>query len=207
MRTEYKAVLFDFDGVLTLDETGSQSICNYVCAAAGIDKDTFRNEYKKYNVELLTGRIKHENVWEKICGAAGSQIEIKILYDSFINTPINSEMLGLAQALKKKRYKIGMVTDNKADRIRSIIDYHRWHGLFDGVAISAEVGSEKNQEHIFLKIFQTLAVEPEACIFIDNNENNLVVPRNLGVTTIFFDYWKNDVAGLKKELMALGIEL
>lgn len=32
-----KAVLFDFDGVLTTDATGSQSICNYICKETGVD--------------------------------------------------------------------------------------------------------------------------------------------------------------------------
>lgn len=35
-----KAVCFDFDGVLTLDETGSQSICNYMAETEKIDKLT-----------------------------------------------------------------------------------------------------------------------------------------------------------------------
>lgn len=42
-----KAVLFDFDGVLTTDATGSQSICNYICKETGVDSELFKREYKK----------------------------------------------------------------------------------------------------------------------------------------------------------------
>ncbi|NOW90048.1 beta-phosphoglucomutase-like phosphatase (HAD superfamily) [Clostridium beijerinckii] len=32
-----KAILFDFDGVLTTDATGSLWICNYICKKTGLD--------------------------------------------------------------------------------------------------------------------------------------------------------------------------
>ncbi|NOW05387.1 hypothetical protein [Clostridium beijerinckii] len=32
-----KAILFDFDGVLTADATGSLSICKYICKKTGLN--------------------------------------------------------------------------------------------------------------------------------------------------------------------------
>jgi len=202
-----KAVLFDFDGVLTLDESGSLSTCKYMSSATGINTDIFWNEYRKYNPSLQKGELKHEEIWDKICKAIGCSIDIKVLYDSFINTPINFEMLRLVQELKGKNFKIGMVTDNKADRMDLIINHHNWHDVFDGIAISAKIGSNKKEEKIFLSIFDTLSVNPKECIFIDNSAENLVVPQNLGVTTIFFEDKKNDVHHLRKVLYGLGLDI
>lgn len=202
-----RAVLFDFDGVLTLDETGSASICNYIAKKVNIDKSTFWNEYRKYNADLLTGKLKHQDVWDKICAAISHQIDIGVLHDSFINTPINTEMLDLAQKLKANDYKLGMVTDNKADRIKSLADFYRWETVFDGIAVSANIGSGKEHGEIFNWIFETLAVLPSECIFIDNKKENLVVPQNMGVITIFFDHGENDVTRLKKELTAAGVSV
>jgi putative hydrolase of the HAD superfamily len=95
-----------------------------------------------------------------------------------------------------------MVTGNRADKIRSIIDHHQWDNLFDGIAVSAEIGSGK-KEDIFLSIFRLLAVNPEDCVFIDNNKENLIIPQGLGVTAIFFDHGKNDVTGLREALLPL----
>jgi len=195
-----KAILFDFDGVLTLDETGSQSICNYISQITGIDKNLFQNEYKKYNDDLLIGKLQHEDIWQSICNSVGMQIKIDILYDSFINTPINSEMLAIVQKAKDIGLKTAMVTDNKADRIKSIVAYHHWSSLFDIIAVSAEIGSGKDHEEIFYSVFETLAVNPDECVFIDNKKENLIIPSNLGVKTIFFDHSKNDINKLKKEL-------
>ena len=40
-----KSILFDFDGVLTTDATGSLSICNYICNKTGLDIEIFEKEY------------------------------------------------------------------------------------------------------------------------------------------------------------------
>jgi len=202
-----RAILFDFDGVLTLDETGSQSICNYICQKTGIDYKLFKNEYRKYNADLLTGRLKHEDVWDKICAGISYQIDMRILHDSFINTPINKKVLDLVLQLKEKNYKIGMVTDNKADRIKSLIDFHLWDTVFDGIAVSANIGSGKEHRKIFNWIFETLTVLPSECIFIDNKKENLIIPQNMGVTTIFFDHSENNITRLINELIAAGISI
>ena len=45
-----KAVLFDFDGVLTTDATGSESICKYISIEAGIEYTLLLNTYRQiYN--------------------------------------------------------------------------------------------------------------------------------------------------------------
>jgi len=201
-----KAVLFDFDGVLTLDETGTESICKYISSVTGIDRSIFEKEYRKHNEELLLGELEHEEMWTELCEEIAQDIDIKILYDSFINTPINFEMFELVYALKHNKIKIGMVTDNKADRIKTIVDHHQWIDIFDGIAISAEVGSGKSEINIFNEIFQMLDVNPNECIFIDNSEANLIVPKRLKVTTLFFDHKKNDIVTLRKELLEAGVE-
>ena len=202
-----KAVMFDFDGVLTLEDSGTQSICTYISAATGVEENVFEREYRKYNIDLLTGKLTHEEIWAEICSAVCQDIDISVLYDSFINTPINSEMLELVRKLKSKNYKVGMVTDNKTDRIKNIIAYHKWDNIFDGVVVSAEVGSGKIHEAIFREIFQVLDLSPYECVFIDNNKKNLVIPERLGVTALFFDHNKNDVIGLTSELFELGVEV
>jgi len=92
--------------------------------------------------------------------------------------------------LKVKNYKIGMVTDNKADRI-----------------VSANIGSGKEHRKIFNWIFETLTVLPSECIFIDNKKENLIMPQNMGITTIFFDHNENNITRLINELIAAGISI
>ena len=75
-----KAVLFDYDGVLTTDKTGSYSICKYISSTANIDYELFSNEYRKYNEDLLIGKVKHEDIWKDLCKALGKEINIRYLF-------------------------------------------------------------------------------------------------------------------------------
>ena len=200
-----KAALFDFDGVLTLHATGSESICNYVCETTGIDMDLFMKCYRKYNDDLLYGKTKHEDVWDQICKEIGAEIPISVLSDSFIATPIDSEMLDILKKIKSKNYKVGMVTDNKADRIKDIVLHYKWQELFDVIAVSAEFGSGKDKKDIFVYTIEKLGLQASECVFIDNTEKNLIAPKAMGMSTIYFDHQERSMSKLTKELKAIGV--
>lgn len=201
----FKVVLFDFDGVLTLDATGSTTICNYISKVTGIDKDLFTKEYRVYNGELLYGKVSHEEVWGSICERIKKEIDIKILKDSFTNTPLDFDMIELTKNLKRSGYITGIITDNKKDRIDDIVRHFNLYDIFDYIVVSAEIGSGKDKSDIFLNVIDNLQVNPEECIFIDNNERNLIVPNEMGMKPIFYDHEKRELDKLKRELKSMGV--
>lgn len=202
-----KAILFDFDGVLTTDATGTQSICNYICKKTGLDAETFKKEYYQYNKDLLYGKTNHENIWDTLCKGLNTNIDIKILKESFVNTPIDSEMIEIADKLKQQNYKIAMVTDNKKDRIDNIVNFYDQDKLFDVITISAEVGSGKDNNKIFEKTIKNLNVNAEECVFIDNQKKNLIIPESMGMEVIYFDHDKRSYDNLIEEFRKLSIEI
>ena len=109
---------------------------------------------------------------------------MNLLHESFINTPIDDKMLNIIKALKETNYKIGMVTDNKKDRMDAIIAFHNWSSVFDAISVSAEIGSGKDQDLIFKDILKQLNLRADECVFIDNQEKNLIVPEKLGMRVI-----------------------
>lgn len=111
-------------------------------------------------------------------------------------------MIFLVRKLKTK-YKIGMITDNKVDRITEILSYHKLNDLFDIVTISAECKCGKNDRKIFDTTLESLGVKSGDCIFIDNSQKNLIVPNELGMHTILFDDEKRNVAEFKNLLNAI----
>jgi len=191
-----KAVLFDFDGVITVDKTGSETICNYISSKMNIDFELFNKEYRKFNEELLLGKINHADIWSKLCEAIGNQIPYQILIGSFQNTKINNKIIELIIKYKDAGYKIGLVTDNKKDRIDEIIRWNKWDKLFDCVSISAEIGSGKGNQKIFNKTIEKLKIKNQECIFIDNTKKNLIAPNQMGIKTIFYDDEKKNVEEL-----------
>jgi putative hydrolase of the HAD superfamily len=202
-----KAILFDFDGVLTTDATGSASICNYVASQTKIDLDVFEEEYYKYNDDLLYGRTTHDAIWSGLCGNLNTEININVLYDSFIKTPIDGQMVSIAESLKEHYYKIGMITDNKKDRIENIVNYYGWETLFDVITVSADVGSGKDNEKIFSQTLKALNLNADECVFIDNQEKNLIIPKTMKMHVIYFDHVKRDFEELTHALKKAGVKI
>ncbi|MCL2411190.1 MAG: HAD hydrolase-like protein [Treponema sp.] len=202
-----KAVLFDYDGVMTLDKSGSDSVCNFISAKMGIDKTFFKNEYRKFNNDLSDGKITHIDIWEKLCENTGKQIPLSVLYDSFINTPIDVKMHDFVLKIKNQNIITGLITDNKADRIDYIDKKHDLGKYYDIIAVSGKLGYGKYCDKIFLYVLEKLNVKPEECIFIDNQENNLIIPDKLGFNTLYYDDETRDLCKLKNEIENLGISL
>ncbi len=194
-----KAVLFDFDGVLTIDKTGSTSITNYISAFCNIQLDKVKSCYYKYNQQLLLGKTTHQEIWQDFCNSLGQDIDYSILLDSFRDTRLDDRMIALVQKLKN-RYLIGMITDNKCDRIRTILECKGLIPYFDVIAISACVHSGKDCPDIFEYALRTLNVRAGECVFIDNTEKNLIVPKQMGMSTILYDDNNRDYALFINEL-------
>lgn len=195
-----KTIFFDFDGVITIDAKGSLSFANYIVSQTGIDKTLFLEKYREFGPALLTGQVNHLDIWADLNRALNTSLPTALIEAAFIATPINQEIISLIEELKASGYKIGLITDNKADRMKTLFDYHQWHDLFDVLGISAHVGSRKNQPEIYHYVLEVAETRPEEAIFIDNTLKNLVIPREIGFQTIFFDNKDQDVPLLRAEL-------
>ena len=181
-----KCILFDFDGVLTIDKTGSTSITNYIAQETGISLDVIKAYYYKHNKKLLMGEITHEDMWDVFCADVGKQIPYQVLIDSFKNTALDGKMFEYIKELKGQ-YSIGMITDNKVDRIETILRHNHYEEYFDVIAISAMLHSGKDYGTIFQYVLDNMNVTASECIFIDNTAKNLIIPKSMGMQTILFD--------------------
>jgi putative hydrolase of the HAD superfamily len=194
-----KAILFDFDGVLTIDKTGSEQIIRHIASNAGISLDTFEAAYYKYNDGLLLGEVTHGDIWAQLCRDVHTDLDFSLLTDAFINTRIDHKMLRYVGELKRK-YKTGLITDNKKDRIDAVSKLHRFDELFDVMTVSADVHARKDGKQIFEQTILRLDVRPDACVFIDNSPENLIVPREMGMTALMFDDENRNIVEFREEL-------
>lgn len=199
VKSMIKAILFDFDGVLTIDKTGSTSIINYIAKECDLPIDTVKACYYKHNKLLLNGETTHKQIWPEFCNDIGKPIDFQVLIDSFTHTVLDMNMIHLVKELKSN-YLIGMVKYNNPDRIKTILDYNHMQNDFDVVAVSAEQHSGKSDYKIFQYVLDTLKVTAQECVFIDNTEKNLVVPNEMGMGTIMFDDETRDFAQFKARL-------
>ena len=117
---------------------------------------------------------------------------------------MNAGMFSLARRLKKN-IAVGIITDNKRDRIDHLKQYQGLESLFCPIVVSAEVGVDKASAEIFLHALNRAGVGAEEAVFVDNNKDNLVAPSGLGINTVFHDDERNDIEALFKTLKAFGV--
>jgi len=199
-----KAVFFDYDGVLTTDKTGSLTTTRYLSKATGIELSAVKAAFSRHNTDLTLGRTTHARVWHDICDALGQKVDIRLLFEAFESTPMNTGMFSLARELKKK-HLVGIITDNKKDRIEHLKRHQMLESLFSPIVVSAEIGADKKSDEVFLHALRVAGVSAKETVFIDNSEDNLVAPGALGFKTFFHDDEKNDIAALSAALRELGL--
>jgi len=115
-------------------------------------------------------------------------------------------MIEFANALKRK-YKIGIITDNKAERVDVICKMHEWQDVFAPIIVSQTVGSTKRDSRIFEIAAQEAGIEPNQCIFIDNSMKNVETSSRFGMHGVYFDDEVRDYEELKKKIEAISISV
>lgn len=106
----------DYDGVLTTDRTGSITTNRYLSKVSGVDYESIQKAFSNYNDDLILGKTTHRAIWEAICESIGHDLDFSPLEQAFPSTPANDAMFEPARKLSN-RYAVGIITDNKRDRI------------------------------------------------------------------------------------------
>lgn len=99
MERKCKAVLFDLDGVLTTDKTGLQSTLRALRRHTGLPEEPLRTAYYRRNRAMLDGLLTHRAIWPEMCAEVGQEIPFDLLYTTFIETPMDADMLARARDL------------------------------------------------------------------------------------------------------------
>ncbi len=141
-------------------------------------------------------------MWDEFCSDVGQEIDYQVLIDSFNATALDEQMMEFVKELGQM-YRIGLVTDNKSDRIKVILNSNDLENCFDVVAVSAALHCGKDDPAIFLDVLEHLSVSASECVFIDNTEKNLIVPGKMGMKTILFDDENRDIERLRKTITGI----
>ena len=205
MVTLIKTIFFDFDGVLTTDSNGSTTVCsNLQKAIPELSFDDLYRCYRKNHSQLLLGKATYADIWNDFCACLGKQVDISLLPEILKNAPKNEQMFTLCEALKQ-HYKIGIITDNPKERLHALIKRMKLDELFPILILSADVGAKKNKSPIFEEALRAANANAQECVFIDNQQRNLVIPSEMGFHTFCHDDVKNDLVPLLQQLKEWGI--
>lgn len=195
------AIVLDWGGVL--DRAGHASIMSkHIQQKYGIPYMSIINVLvpllKKLNRNLIS--------FEELRHGVNEQLNIKIsekemwglLEKSF---DINHDLIPLIKKLKKN-YSVFMLSNNNKPLVKAIQTAHpEVFNLFDKHYFSFELNLRKPDVQIFEHFFKDSGRKPSECVFIDDNEENITVSKQLGMKGILY----KDNEQLKRELLDIGV--
>lgn len=199
MTNKIRAVIFDMGGVLLLNRI--EEVLQRVAEVLKIDAEAFREFQLEYHERIIRGRLSvREFVGmadERFGLEMGPDRILQLWKKSYLEVMlINKALLETAERIRERGYKTGMIS-NLSDLHAQI---NRERGLlepFDVCILSCEVGLIKPQKEIFQLAVQKLGLRPEECVFIDDREKYLSVPRDMGFRVIHYKGNKELIEELK----------
>jgi len=214
-KPQIKAIIFDIGGVLELNTTPlvkrgkgvfrHKGVHEYVSQKLGISLDQYFDSIDTYYTKSMEGQISEEKTLQNIAqNLKISQRKTKRLFKRAYakNFQTNKELYKEAFKLKKKGYKIAILSDqwylSKHTHLKP-----KYTKKFDTVVVSCDVGIRKPNPKIYRLTLKKLKVRPKEAIFVDNQLWNIKPAKKLGIKTILF---KNNNQCLK-ELKKLGVEI
>jgi epoxide hydrolase-like predicted phosphatase len=180
----FRAVLFDFGGVLTTSVWDSFAA---FCRSEGLDPDAIKNLFRtdpealKDLRGLETGELS-ESDFEATFGRRLGLHNPDGLIDSMFTgmKPVPS-MVDAVREIRASELSTGLVSNSWST---AHYDRKLLAELFDTVVISAEVGLHKPQPEIYRLAAERLEVEPAECLFVDDLKENCQGAEAVGMTAI-----------------------
>ncbi len=200
--TQFKAVLFDWEGVI-----GPQDSRPF-----GWLMDRLPREYSVtieaateallHNVgDFLVAKVDNETFWQRVgqeLNVEFSQEWMDTIWGDWHGKVVIPEMRELVEYTKARGLKAVVLSNTfptSAEQIRK----GRGYDMFDAEILSCNLNSMKPDEPIYHAAIEAAGCAPEECIFIDDVEKNLAPARALGITTIL----ATDTEQIIRDLKAL----
>ena len=186
---KYKAIIWDFGGVIT---SSPFDAFNEFEEVNGLPKDIIRtinsensdmNAWAQFESNSIT-IDQFNDLFLKEAKAKGFDIKgrdiIKLLKGS-----IRENMVSFLRELKSD-FKLGCITNNVKPSSEENTDNETKEAMsiFDHVIESSIVGIRKPNPEIYMMSCDALNVSPDQCIYLDDLGINLKPARELGMTTI-----------------------
>ena len=198
-----KVVLFDIGGVIIkipenryykyLSEVGSDSSRIAECII------------NKNGPQLESGAMsinRFNNIMSKELGIPKNKVGWLAFFKRF--GKLNNGITGVIKSLHKN-YKIGFLSNVDKSRYTYALK-HQMRPilyLFDYKFASFELGTVKPSHLIYIKVCRLINAKPSEVLFIDNNLDNVISAKEVGMESLHF----TTIRKLKLDLKHLGIDI
>ncbi|MBU0980070.1 MAG: HAD family phosphatase [Nanoarchaeota archaeon] len=148
------------------------------------------------------GKIDEDEFWERFLKTAGAK-DIDVAKAKEIWRKHQKPVEGMLELLGKLKgeYKLAAMPNIGKGFLDYKIERFRLLDIFDVIVSSCYSGVAKANRGIYERALKELGCKAGECVFIDDQEKNLVTAREMGMKTILF----KDREQLDKELMKMGV--
>ncbi|MDA9464332.1 HAD-IA family hydrolase [Bradyrhizobium sp. CCBAU 53415] len=207
-----EAVVFDFGGVLT--SSPFEAFTRFE-TERGLPVDIIRRTNAANHLENAWARFERAEVdidtFDELFAAESLALGAEVRGRDVLPLLQGDLRPEMVEALKriKVQFKTGCITNNlPANAIGSMTGRSLYVAevmvLFDHVIESAKIGLRKPDPRIYRMMVETLKVDPDNCVYLDDLGVNLKPAREMGMTTIKVTSGAQAIAELEK---ATGLKL
>jgi epoxide hydrolase-like predicted phosphatase len=199
----YRGLLIDWGGVMTTDLFAS---FRAFCEREGLSPDAVRDNFRSHQesrellIGLETGALSEEDFEPRFAEILGVPAE-GLIDRMFAGAQTDPEMVGAVRSVREQGVRTGLISNSWGTRR---YDRALLAELFDGVAISGDVGVRKPDPDIYELGAQRIGVLPRECVFVDDLAFNLPPAADLGMATVHHTDSEKTIAELE---LLLGVEL
>ncbi len=187
MEKEVKAVIFDVAGVLALTQN-SKGVHEFIADKLKISIDTYFDSIDTYYAKSIEGKISEKQTVKNIAkNLRISERKLRRLYKRAYkkNFKINKQLYKQAFKLKKRGYKIAILSDQWHLSKQPLIP-DKYERKFNQSIISYKVKLRKPNPKIYKLTLKKLNLSPRQALFIDNRDWNTKPAKKIGIQTILF---------------------
>ncbi|MDZ7706469.1 MAG: HAD family phosphatase [Trueperaceae bacterium] len=177
-----RAVAFDWGGVFT-EGTFDQSAIVALARRAGVEPTSIERPYLDLMADFETGAFDMTGFHARFVETTGTELDEPTFTETFLGAVRERTAMFAILGAIPADYTVGMLSNNVpvlCDRVRHDPRMQR----IERFVFSNEIGVRKPDAAAFAALTEALEVPPEATVFIDDAERNVVAARALGYAAI-----------------------
>ncbi len=176
-----QAVIFDCFGVLTAARWHA-----FIDALPdGVDIETARAIHRAYDAGIISKEASAAQI-EEITGRKFTEID-DIASEEIVK---NTVLIEYIRQLKRRGYKIGLLSNIASNWIRDSFLTTQEQALFDAMVMSFEVGIIKPAPRIFEIACERLSIEPKEAIMVDDIDRYCTAAEAIGMKAVVYGDFK-----------------
>jgi putative hydrolase of the HAD superfamily len=182
-----KAVIFDYNGVVKVINKYFFDDVEAIFSLSVEEKEYAKKLTRDIFEQLDKGLLDEDSFWLKFSQRINKSMpaNVKELSHKLYNEhfELYEEVVNLLKNLRTNGYVTAVLSDT-FPYMAEITRERNGYNYFDKVYLSCEVGFVKPQKEFYELAVKDLAVLPDECIFIDDDEKNILPAEKLGMKVV-----------------------